>query len=92
MTDRAYIVNRTLEYKIAIAENNNQNTLLVTLDVLKEIAALLKEPEEKQVVRERVELGFGNRVGICPSCSHRLRWDSNRKHCGECGQPLKWSI
>lgn len=49
MNDRAYIVSRTLEHKIAIAENNDQNTLLVTLDVLKEILALLKEQEKKQI-------------------------------------------
>lgn len=42
MNDMAFIINRTLENKIAIAENNNQNTLLVTLDVLKSILALLK--------------------------------------------------
>lgn len=46
MNDRACIVSRTLENKIAIAENNNQNTLLVTLDVLKEILALLKEQDD----------------------------------------------
>ena len=43
MTDRAYIISRTLENKIAISENNNQNTMLVTLNVLKEILALLEE-------------------------------------------------
>ena len=46
MPDRVYIVSRTLDNKIAIAENNDQNTLIVTLDVLKEILALLKEQEE----------------------------------------------
>jgi hypothetical protein len=60
MTDRAYIVSRTLENKIAIAENNDQNTLLVTLDVLKEILALLKEQEEeienlKQAAQSMIE-------------------------------------
>lgn len=47
MLDRAYIISRTLELKIAIAENNDLNTLNVTLDVLKEILALLKEQEER---------------------------------------------
>lgn len=49
MTNReyAYIVSRTLENKIAFAEENNQNTLLVTLNVLKDILALLKEQEER---------------------------------------------
>lgn len=46
MTDMAYIISKTLEHKIAIAENNDQNTLFVTLDVLKEILALLKEQPE----------------------------------------------
>ena len=46
MTDRAYIVSRTLEDKIAIAENNDQNTLIVTLDVLKNILAMLKEQQQ----------------------------------------------
>ena len=48
MTDReyAYIVSRTLENKIAFAEETNQNTLLVTLDVLKDILALLKEQQK----------------------------------------------
>lgn len=50
MNDMAFIVNvsRTLENKIAIAENNNQNTLLVTLDVLKNILTILKEQEERK--------------------------------------------
>lgn len=47
MTDRAYIVSRMLETKIAIAENNDQNILFITPDVLKEILALLKEQDER---------------------------------------------
>ena len=49
MLDRTYIISRTLEDKIAIAENIGQNTMIVTLDVLKEILALLKE--QKAIVR-----------------------------------------
>lgn len=45
MIDRVYIVSRTLEDKIAIAENIDQNVLFVTIDVLKEILALLKEQD-----------------------------------------------
>ena len=47
MTDRAYIVIRTLEDIIAIAENNDQNALFVTIDALKNILALLKEQEKR---------------------------------------------
>ena len=46
MNDRAYIVSRTLENKIMMAENNGNNALIVTLDVLKEILALLKEQDD----------------------------------------------
>ena len=42
----AHIVSRKLENKIAITEDNNQSTLLVMLDMLKEILALLKEKEK----------------------------------------------
>lgn len=55
MTDWAYIVSRTLEDKIAMAENNNQNTMLVTLDVLKEILAILKEQEHKDMMFHALE-------------------------------------
>ena len=47
MTDRAYIVSRTLETKIAMAENNGNNALIVTLEVLKEILTVLKEQDER---------------------------------------------
>ena len=63
MTDRAYIVSRTLENKIAIAENNDQNTLFVTLDVLKEILALLKEQEA--VVRCKDCINWDNHTEEC---------------------------
>ena len=47
MTDRAYIVSRTLETKIAMAENDGDHALIVTLDALKEILTTLKEQEEQ---------------------------------------------
>ena len=45
MTNRTYAIIRTLETRIAIADNNDQNTLLVTVDVLKEILGALKDSE-----------------------------------------------
>lgn len=45
MTDRAYIVSRTIENKISIAENNYQNPMLVTIEAMKEIIAILKEQQ-----------------------------------------------
>lgn len=56
MTDTAYIVSIMLEDKIAIAENNGQNALFVTLDVLKEITALLKEKEAKLLKEQEAKL------------------------------------
>ena len=46
MSDRAYIVSRTLENKIAIAENNDLNTVLVSLIMMKEILAILKDQKD----------------------------------------------
>ena len=61
MTDReyAYIVSRTLENKIAFAEETNQNTLLVTLDVLKNILDLLKEQQKliDEITQRRMNNG-----------------------------------
>lgn len=47
MTEREYIIIRTLENKIAVAENNNQNILFITRDVMKEILFMLKVHVEK---------------------------------------------
>lgn len=76
MIDReyAYIVSRTLENKISFAENNDQNTLLVTLDVLKDILALLKEQESviqalKSDLAETLEvLAQKPEVVLCKDC------------------------
>ncbi len=81
----AYIVRRTLENKIAFAEENNQNTLLVTLDVLKDILALLKEQE---AVPPK-EKAYAWRCGKCDEYltaiqNHRIRY------CPYCGQAVKW--
>ena len=46
MTDRGYIVRRTLENKIIISEINNQDPMFVTLEVMKEILAILKDQQE----------------------------------------------
>lgn len=60
MTDRAYIVSRTLENKIAMAGNDGDHALIVTLDVLKEILVTLKE-QEAEIKRLKGELhGFGD--------------------------------
>ena len=88
MNDMAYIVSRTLEHKIAIAENNDQNTMIVTLNVLKEIIDLLKENEAvKPKCKERIG-GFV--AGICPTCGTGLNNVHNVKACGKCGQAVKW--
>lgn len=46
MSDELYILRRTLENKIAIAKNNDQHEMIVTLDVLEIILNLLKRQED----------------------------------------------
>ena len=67
MTDRAYIISRTLECKIEIAEHVGQNTMLVTLDVLKEILSLLKEQETSNLYK-------------CPNCGTWVSADGEREN------------
>ena len=81
MEDMAYLVSRTLELKIAIAENNNQNTMLVTLDVLKEIFALLKEQErllrKKQKDIDKLCAEYSN-------LKHRFHEKTELVRCSDC--------
>lgn len=86
MTDWAYTVSRTLEDKIAITENNGQNTLLVTLDVLKEILALLKEEQEAIPVVQREIMHL--LVWCCGSCGAAIT--DGDKFCRMCGKRVKW--
>ena len=83
MTDRAYIIRRTLEDKIAIAENTDQNTMLVTLGVLKEILAILKE-------QEAVKPKITSAEQRCGNCNKVIEMDG-WKSCPWCGKPIAWS-
>lgn len=95
MTDRAYIVSRTLENKIAIAENNNQNTLFVTLDVLKEILALLKEQEAKTGKWIEQTDYMGDTYYDCSVCNESWMtiegtpWVNGMNYCPHCGAKME---
>lgn len=86
MVDRAYIISRTLENKIAIAENNDQNTLIVTIDVLKEILALLKEQEAVEPIPPKDESDLWR----CGNCNHQLFRCTHQMYCEMCGKSVKW--
>ena len=85
MPDRAYIISRTLEDKIAIAENIGQNTMIVTLDVLKEIFSLLKEHEPVEPLRVNTTFEQYWRCGFCGAII-----SPHDKYCHECGREQKW--
>ena len=57
--EKKYIVIRTLEDKIAIAENADQNTLIVTVGALKDILTVLKEQQKliDDITRRRANDG-----------------------------------
>ena len=67
MPDRAYIVSGTLETKIAMAEKNGNNALIVTLDVLKEILVLLKEQEDAHSKLSKEYLSLAHRAAHRPN-------------------------
>ena len=66
MNDMAYVISRMLEDRIAIAENNDQNTLIVTLDVLKTILALLKE--QTKIIYCKDCKSYDEQISICDNC------------------------
>ncbi len=49
MSNELYIVRRTLENKIAIAKNNDQHEMIVTLDILEIILGLLKNKKQLKI-------------------------------------------
>ena len=87
MPDRAYIVSRTLEIKIAMAENNGNNDLIVTLDVLKEILALLKEQEAKP---QRYKESDIFHIPICPNTECSSVMNQYWHYCPYCGTRFAW--
>lgn len=61
MTEREYIIIRTLENKIAVAENNNQKILFVTREVMEELLSLVKEQEYRLRVKDKLFSFYGIR-------------------------------
>ena len=82
----AYIASRALENKIAIAENNDLNTVFVPLIMMKEILAILKEQEAvkpKRIDEKR------NHFIKCGNCNYDLMtWF---QFCPHCGHEVKWN-
>ena len=61
MTEREYIIIRTLENKIAVAENNNQKILFVTRELMEELLSLVKEQEYRLRVKDKLFSFYGIR-------------------------------
>ena len=66
MIDMVCIVIRMLEDKIAIAKNTNQNIIFVTLNMLDEILALLKEQPE--IIQCKDCKWYDERISMCDNC------------------------
>ena len=74
-------------YRKGWATCNAAETLFV------DAIALLKEQETQSVLSNRVcevEPTKYIRKGFCPRCHQEMEWLFNRKHCGFCGQAVKW--
>lgn len=61
MTEREYTIIRSIENKIALAENNNQKILFITLDLMKEIITMLKKQEFCLKVKDILSSMYGIR-------------------------------
>jgi len=83
MNDMAYIASRALENKIAIAENNDLNTVFVPLIMMKEILAILKE-------QEAIKPKITSAEQRCGNCNKVIEMDG-WKSCPWCGKPIAWS-
>lgn len=62
-------------------------------DAINRAITLLKEQEAQSVLSNRVcevEPFRYVRKGFCPKCHQAMEWLFNRKHCGMCGQAVKW--
>jgi len=73
-------------------ENLNEENK-TTYDACVGALALLKEQEAQSVLSNRVcenEPFRYVRKGFCPKCHQEMEWLFNRKHCGFCGQAVKW--
>ena len=66
MTDRKNAIIRTIETRLALAENREQHEIWITNDVMREILDLLKEQES--VVR-------------CKDCKNSESWYGDRCRC-----------
>lgn len=86
MADKVYIASRVLENKIAIAENNDLNTVFVPLIMMKEILAILKEQEA--VKPKRID-GKRNHFIKCGNCNYDLM--TGFQFCPHCGHEVKWN-
>ena len=83
----AYIVSRTLENKIAMAEKNDQNEMSVTLDVLKIILSLLKEHGAK--TGHWIESAGYDKCSVCGTTYSDLYPDYQCTHyCPNCGAKM----
>ena len=88
MSDRAYILMRTIEPQLEIAENNGMHEVWMTTGFVREIVDVLKEQEEKSV--EICGQMFTIKYGHCPKCGEGLNSEVYPKWCGFCGQAVKW--
>jgi len=90
MVNRAKVIK---EFELFIKEFHPACTSEgVELDMFREVLALLKEQEPKQVV-SIVEFAEGMKVGYCPSCTRSLINLSidEAKYCKYCGQEVTWN-
>ena len=68
---------------------DSDDVLTLTQDQAKDILALLKKQEPKEI--DLVEQSLFAKIGLCPECGEKLHSGMHPNYCGFCGRAVKWN-
>ena len=87
MIDRDKVI-KEFEHLLNAANGNYQDFVDLTVDVGKEILAMLKEQEAKPVIV--TTNAYGTKFYHCPRCNRDLYVYPRQLYCSNCGQAVKY--
>lgn len=88
--NRRIVIYKTIEAKLAIAENLGQHEMLVPIDIMKEILSMMEDLEPVALTRSYS-------VYRCGKCGYIVGIDDikgvpgyKNRYCADCGRGVKW--